>query len=101
MKVLKFEQLKQPIEIEPLHDLANSLNALTALFRGVGQKHPICLHPHAFHHTYATELILQGIDPTHARRLTGHKEEKVFKRYTLRNEQSAAIAAFYRELERT
>lgn len=31
------------------------------------------LHPHAFRHTYATELLLQGIDPTHARKLTGHK----------------------------
>lgn len=54
------------------------------------------LHPHQFRHTFATDLLLQGVDPTHARRLTGHKSEKAFKRYTLRSEQQAAIAAFYR-----
>lgn len=54
------------------------------------------LHPHAFRHCYATELLLQGLDPTHARKLTGHKNELAFKRYTLRSEQEAAIAAYYR-----
>jgi len=54
------------------------------------------LHPHAFRHTYATELLLQGLDPTHARKLTGHKNELAFKRYTLRSEQEAAISAYYR-----
>ena len=53
------------------------------------------LHPHLFHHTYATELLLMGVNPTHARRLTGHKSEQAFRRYTLRGEQEAAIAAFY------
>ncbi len=56
------------------------------------------LHPHAFRHTYATELLLQGLDPTHARKLTGHKDEKSFKRYTLRSEQEAAISAYYRAI---
>jgi integrase/recombinase XerD len=54
------------------------------------------LHPHAFRHTYATELLLQGLDPTHARKLTGHKNELAFKRYTLRSQQEAAISAYYR-----
>ena len=54
------------------------------------------LHPHQFRHTYATELLLQGVDPMHAKRLTGHRSEQAFKRYTLRSEQEAAIAAFYR-----
>jgi integrase/recombinase XerD len=56
------------------------------------------LHPHAFRHTYATELLLQGLDPTHARKLTGHKNELAFKRYTLRSEQEAAVAAYYRAI---
>ena len=56
------------------------------------------LHPHAFRHTYCTELLLQGVDPTHARRLTGHKNEQAFKRYTLRSEQEAAIAAYYKAI---
>lgn len=54
------------------------------------------LHPHSFRHTYSTELLLMGVDPTHARKLTGHQNEKAFRRYTLRGEQSAAIAAYYR-----
>ena len=56
------------------------------------------LHPHSFRHTYCTELLLQGVDPTHARRLTGHKNEQAFKRYTLRSEQEAAISAYYRAI---
>lgn len=56
------------------------------------------LHPHAFRHSYATELLLQGLDPTHARKLTGHKNELAFKRYTLRSEQEAAISAYYRAI---
>ncbi|RUT04164.1 tyrosine recombinase XerC [Chroococcidiopsis cubana SAG 39.79] len=54
------------------------------------------LHPHSFRHTYSTELLLMGVDPTHARKLTGHQSEKAFRRYTLRGEQEAAIAAYYR-----
>ncbi|NJM74096.1 MAG: site-specific integrase [Scytonema sp. RU_4_4] len=56
------------------------------------------LHPHQFRHTYATELLLLGVDPTHAKRLTGHQSEKAFRRYTLRSEQEAAIAAYYRAI---
>jgi len=56
------------------------------------------LHPHQFRHTYATELLLKGVDPTHARKLTGHKSDKAFKRYTLRSEQEAAISAYYRAI---
>lgn len=56
------------------------------------------LHPHAFRHTYATELLLQGLDLTHARKLTGHKNELAFKRYTLRSEQEAAISTYYRAI---
>lgn len=54
------------------------------------------LHPHSFRHTYSTELLLMGVDQTHARKLTGHQSEKAFRRYTLRGEQEAAITAYYR-----
>jgi hypothetical protein len=40
----------------------------------------------------ADEMLL--VDPTHARKLTGHQSEKAFRRYTLRSEQEAAIAAW-------
>ncbi|BAZ33891.1 phage integrase family protein (plasmid) [Cylindrospermum sp. NIES-4074] len=56
------------------------------------------LHPHAFRHTYATDLLLLGVDPSHARKLTGHQSEKAFRRYTLRSEQEAAISAYYRAI---
>ncbi|MBD2480383.1 site-specific integrase [Anabaena sp. FACHB-83] len=56
------------------------------------------LHPHSFRHTYATDLLMLGIDPSHARKLTGHTSEKAFRRYTLRSEQEAAIAAYYRAI---
>jgi integrase/recombinase XerD len=56
------------------------------------------LHPHSFRHTYATDLLLLGVDPSHARKLTGHQSDKAFRRYTLRSEQEAAIAAYYRAI---
>ena len=59
------------------------------------------LHPHSFRHTYATDLLLLGVDSFHARKLTGHKSEKAFRRYTLRSEQEAAIAAYYRAIGET
>ncbi|MGG6265583.1 tyrosine-type recombinase/integrase [Leptolyngbya sp. AN03gr2] len=55
------------------------------------------LHPHIFRHTYLTELLLNDIDPSHARRLGGIESESVFRRYTLRAEQEAAINAFFRK----
>jgi integrase/recombinase XerD len=60
--------------------------------------HIVDLHPHSFRHTYATDLLLLGVDPSHARKLTGHTSEKAFRRYTLRSEQEAAIAAYYRAI---
>lgn len=58
------------------------------------------LHPHLFRHTYLTELLLNNIDPTHARRLGGIESESVFRRYTLRAEQEAAINAFFRNCQK-
>jgi integrase/recombinase XerD len=57
------------------------------------------LHPHLFRHTYLTELLLDNIDPSHARRLGGIESETVFRRYTLRAEQEAAINAFFRNCQ--
>ncbi len=56
------------------------------------------LHPHSFRHTYATDLLLLGVYPTHAWKLTGHQSDRAFRRYTLRSEQQAAIAAYYRAI---
>jgi integrase/recombinase XerD len=54
------------------------------------------LHPHAFRHTFASMLLLDGLDPTHARKLTGHSTDGAFKRYVVGAEQKAAITAFYK-----
>ncbi|WP_375506663.1 hypothetical protein [uncultured Nostoc sp.] len=42
--------------------------------------------------------MLLGINPTHARKLTGHRSDRAFRRHTLRGEQQAAIAAYYRAI---
>lgn len=52
------------------------------------------LHPHAFRHTFATQLLIDGMDPIHVKTLTGHESERAFRRYVVRAKQAAAIAAF-------
>lgn len=54
------------------------------------------LHPHRLRHTYATEILLKGLDPHHAMKLTGHGDARSFQRYTLAAEQQAAVNEFYR-----
>ncbi|MEO1131178.1 MAG: tyrosine-type recombinase/integrase [Cyanobacteria bacterium J06639_1] len=55
-------------------------------------------HPHRFRHSYAVELILSGMDSMHARKLTRHKSEASFRRYTSRGEEVAAERAFYQAM---
>ncbi len=57
------------------------------------------LTPHRFRHTYATNLMLAGIDSLHARTLTRHKSEASFRRYTQRAMSEAAEQAFYRVMK--
>ena len=53
------------------------------------------LTPHRLRHTYATKLLLKGMDSLHARTLTRHKSEVSFKRYAKRALEAAAERAFY------
>jgi len=56
------------------------------------------LHPHLFRHTYASELLRQGLDPKHAMKLTGHADAATFTRYTKGAEMEAAQQAYYRAI---
>ncbi|PZD70820.1 Tyrosine recombinase XerC [Acaryochloris thomasi RCC1774] len=57
------------------------------------------IHPHRLRHTGASEMLRKGMDPAHAMRLTGHTDERSFRRYTMGAEQEAAVEAYYRSIE--
>ena len=54
------------------------------------------LTPHRLRHTFATNLLLLGMDSLHARTLTRHKFESSFQRYAKRARAAAAEQAYYR-----
>ena len=56
------------------------------------------INPHRMRHTFATNLVLKGIDSLHARTLTRHKSESSFKRYAKRALEAAAEKAFYQAI---
>ncbi len=56
------------------------------------------VHPHQLRHTFATGLVLRGIESLHARTLTRHKSEVSFKRYAKRAMTVAAEQAFYKAI---
>jgi integrase/recombinase XerD len=56
------------------------------------------LHPHRLRHTYATRLLLLGMDSYLARSLTRHQSETSFNRYAKRARAVAAEKAFYQAI---
>ena len=56
------------------------------------------VHPHQLRHTFATGLLLNGMESIHARTLTRHKSEVSFKRYVKRALASTAERAFYQAI---
>jgi integrase/recombinase XerD len=52
-------------------------------------------HAHQFRHTYATNLMLKGMNPHHIMTLTRHKSPQNFRRYSRAAETLAAERAFY------
>jgi integrase/recombinase XerD len=64
------------------------------LSRDVGFK----FHAHQFRHTYATNLMLKGMNPHHIMTLTRHKSPQNFRRYSKAAENIAAERAFYQAI---
>jgi integrase/recombinase XerD len=58
----------------------------------------VSVHPHQLRHTFATGLLLRGVESLHARTLTRHKSEASFKRYAKRALGAAAERAFYQSI---
>lgn len=52
------------------------------------------VHPHQLRHTFATRLVLMGIDSYLARSLTRHESESAFRRYSEYGRAVAAEAAY-------
>lgn len=65
----------------------------------IKQETGIDLHAHRFRHTFATDLVLRGMDTYHVMTLTRHKSMQSFKRYTKRADQIAAEKAFYQAVD--
>lgn len=60
----------------------------------LSQQMGIAFHAHLFRHTFATNLVLQGMNPYHVMTLTRHRSVQNFRRYTKAADQQAAEAAF-------
>jgi integrase/recombinase XerD len=57
------------------------------------------IHPHQFRHTFATNMMVQGMNPYHVMTMTRHRSSASFRRYTKAADQAAAEAAFYQTLD--
>jgi integrase/recombinase XerD len=70
-----------------IYDLVKDLGAIAGVEN---------CHPHRFRHTFATQLVLKGVDSYLARKLTRHRTESAFRRYSEQARQQAAEDAFLR-----
>ncbi|MEB3295709.1 MAG: tyrosine-type recombinase/integrase, partial [Synechococcales bacterium] len=69
-------------------------HAIQKLMKAIAAKVGFDFHAHQFRHTFATNLILNGMNPYHAMTLTRHKSPQTFRRYTLAADELAAEQAF-------
>jgi integrase/recombinase XerD len=105
------ERRKQGENVEPESPLfvSRSLNSLGKrlgyrgiydLVKDLGQVAGVedC-HPHRFRHTFATRLVLKGVDSYLARKLTRHESEGAFRRYSEQARQQAAEDQFRKLFE--
>ncbi|BAU15872.1 integrase domain protein SAM domain protein (plasmid) [Leptolyngbya sp. NIES-3755] len=61
----------------------------------ISEKTEIDFYAHRCRHTFATNLVLKGMNPYHVMTLTRHRSVQSFRRYTKAADQAAAEAAFY------
>ncbi|MBW4638193.1 MAG: tyrosine-type recombinase/integrase [Gloeocapsa sp. UFS-A4-WI-NPMV-4B04] len=103
---LKWRQLKGDILLHPStplfvsHSRRNqgerlSYDGIRKVVELIEKQTGIDLHAHQFRHTFATNLVLKGMNPYHVMTLTRHKSVQSFRRYTKAADQAAAEAAFY------
>lgn len=70
-------------------------HGIYTLFRDLGQQAGVAdCHPHRFRHTFATRLVLMGIDSYLGRKLTRHRSERAYRRYSEYARQIAAEQAY-------
>lgn len=72
-----------------------SYEGIRKVVDALAEKTGIEFHAHRCRHTFATNLVLKGMNPYHVMTLTRHKSVQSFRRYTKAADQAAAEAAFY------
>jgi integrase/recombinase XerD len=70
-------------------------HGIQKLMKALAQTVGFSFHAHQFRHTFATNLVLQGMNPYHVMTLTRHRSVQTFRRYTKAADQQAAEQAFY------
>jgi integrase/recombinase XerD len=74
-------------------------HAIQKLMKAIAATVGFDFHAHQFRHTFATNLVLKGMNPYHAMTLTRHKSPQSFRRYTKAADELAAEKVF-REIAR-
>lgn len=71
-----------------------SYYAIQKVCKGIAAVVGFDFHPHQLRHTFATNLLLKGVNPYHVMTLTRHKTSQTFRRYTKAADERAAEKAF-------
>ncbi|MBM0745521.1 tyrosine-type recombinase/integrase (plasmid) [Phormidium sp. CLA17] len=69
-------------------------DGICKMMNAISKQTGIDFHAHQFRHTFATNLVLKGMNPYHVMTLTRHKSVQNFRRYTKAADQQAAEKAF-------
>jgi integrase/recombinase XerD len=75
-------------------------HGIQKLIKALAQTVGFPFHAHQFRHTFATNLVLQGMNPYHVMTLTRHRSVQTFRRYTKAADQQAAEQAFYETIQK-